>query len=82
MSLLPFLAIILIMYFLMIMPQQKKQKETLKMRNELKPGDEILTIGGIYGKVEGINEKDGKLIVSIAKDVKVSLAKSAVANKL
>ena len=82
MSLLPFLAIIVIMYFLMIRPQAKKQKETTNMRNELKAGDEILTIGGIYAKIEGVNEKDGKLIVSIAKDVKVNLARSAVASKI
>ena len=82
MSLLPFLVIIVVMYFLMIRPQAKKQKDTTNMRNELKAGDEILTIGGIYGKIEGVNEKDGKLIVSISKDVKVNLARSAVASKV
>lgn len=81
-SLLPFLVIIVVMYFLMIRPQAKKQKDTANMRNELKAGDEVLTIGGIYGKIEGVNEKDGKLIVSIAKDVKVNLARSAVASKV
>jgi preprotein translocase subunit YajC len=82
MSLLPFLVIILIMYFLMIRPQQKKQKEKQNMLNNLKTGDEILTIGGIYGKIEGINEKENRLIVSIGKDHKITIARSAVADKV
>ncbi|MFP4546721.1 MAG: preprotein translocase subunit YajC [Fidelibacterota bacterium] len=82
MSLLPFLVIILIMYFLMIRPQAKKQKAKQKMLENLKAGDEILTIGGIYGRIEGINDKDNKLIVSIAKDTKVNLSRSAVADKV
>lgn len=82
MSFLPFLVIILIMYFLMIRPQSKKQKEKQNMLNNLKAGDEILTIGGVYGKIEGINEKDGKLIVSVSKDVKLNIARSAIADKV
>ena len=70
------------MYFLMIRPQQKKQKEKQTMLDNLKAGDEILTIGGIYGKIEGINEKDNRLIVSIGKDVKVNIARSAIADKV
>jgi len=82
MSLLPFLAIIAVMYFLMIRPQAKKQKEKQKMLQNLQAGDEILTIGGIYGKIESINEKDDKLIVSIGKDLKVNLSRTAVASKV
>lgn len=81
-SLLPFLAIILIMYLLMIRPQAKKQKEKQQMLKELKPGDEILTIGGIYGKIEGLRENEGILIVKVAKDVKIHITRSAVAEKL
>ncbi len=82
MSLLPFLAIILVMYLLMIRPQAKKQKEKQLMLKELKPGDEILTIGGVYGKIEGVREKEGILVVKIAKDVKIHITRSAVAEKL
>jgi len=82
MSLLPFLAIILVMYLLMIRPQAKKQKEKQQMLKELKPGDEILTIGGMYGKIEGVREKEGILVLKIAKDVKVHITRSAVAEKL
>lgn len=81
-SLLPFILIIVVMYLLMIRPQAKKQKEKKKMLQELKPGDDILTIGGVYGKIEGIREKEGILIVKVAKDVKITIARSAVADKV
>jgi preprotein translocase subunit YajC len=80
-SLLPFLLIILLMYFLMIRPQAKKQKEKAKMLQEIQPGDEIVTIGGIYGKVEGVKDKN-ILIVRVAKDVKINISRSAVASKV
>lgn len=82
MSMLPVLAIILVVYFLMIRPQQKKQKEKQNMLSNLKAGDEVLTIGGIYGKIEGINEKDNRLIVSIHKDIKINVSRSAIADKV
>ncbi len=82
MSFLPFLAIILVMYFLMIRPQAKKQKEKQNMLKDLKAGDEILTIGGLYGKIEGVKEKENILIVRIAKDVKVEMSKTAIADKI
>jgi len=80
-SLLPFVLIIVVMYFLMIRPQAKKQREKNKMLQELQPGDEILTIGGLYGKIEGVKDKN-ILIVKIAKDVKIYIARSAVADKV
>ena len=45
-----------IMYFLLIRPQRKKQKEEEKLRNNIQIGDEIITIGGIYGRVVAIKE--------------------------
>ena len=45
-----------IMYFLLIRPQKKKQKEEEKLRNNIQIGDEIITIGGIYGRVVAIKE--------------------------
>ena len=50
-SLLPLLILIVAMYFLMIRPQKKKDKEIKEMRNSLQVGDEIVTIGGICGKI-------------------------------
>ncbi|MDD5230913.1 MAG: preprotein translocase subunit YajC [Candidatus Marinimicrobia bacterium] len=80
MSLLPFVAIIVLMYFLMIRPQAKKQREKAKMLQEIQPGDEIVTVGGIYGRVEGVKDKN-ILIVRIAKDIKIYISRSAVADK-
>jgi len=80
-SLLPFLLIILLMYFLMIRPQAKKQREKSQMLQAIQPGDDIVTIGGIYGKVEGVKDKN-MLIVKIAKDVKITISRSAVADKV
>ena len=82
MALLPFILIIVVMYLLMIRPQAKKQKEKQKMLQNLQPGDEILTIGGIIGKIEGVKEKENTLIVRISKDVKIDLSRSAVAEKI
>ncbi|MEE9168217.1 MAG: preprotein translocase subunit YajC [bacterium] len=80
----PFILIFLIIYFLMIRPQSKKQKETKRMISSLDKGDRIVTIGGIYGTIVGIKEKEKEatLLVKIADNVKVELARSSVARKL
>ena len=54
------------MYFLLIRPQRKKQKEEKKMRDNLQVGDEIITIGGIYGRV--ISLKEDTLVIESASD--------------
>jgi preprotein translocase subunit YajC len=64
------------MWFLMIAPQRKKQKEHEKMVKALGSGDEILTAGGIYGVVT--NVKDDRLVVRIAEGTKVEIGRSFV----
>mgnify|MGYP001450625694 FL=1 len=54
---LPFILIMFIIYFLMIRPQSKQQKEKMQMRENLKKGDKIITMGGIYGTVKGFKNK-------------------------
>jgi preprotein translocase subunit YajC len=76
MSLLPFLAIIVIFYFFMIRPQMKRQKELRKYRESLKKGDKVITTGGIYGRV--IEVKDAYVTVEIAKEVEIKIDKSAI----
>ena len=76
---LPLVLIILVMYFLMIRPQAKKQKAHKAMLEELQKGDRIITSGGIVGTVAGIKESEGLLIVKIADNVKVELSKGSVA---
>ncbi len=68
-------------YFLMIRPQKKKQKAEEKMRNSLQIGDEILTIGGFYGKVVSIKE-DSIVIESQLDHTKQKLARWAIQQNL
>ncbi len=67
-----------IMYFFMIRPQNKKQKELQNFRNNIQPGDEVVTNGGIYGKVKEVNDADLTLMVEIASGVKVKVSKNTV----
>lgn len=66
--------IFVVMYFFMIRPQQKKQKELAKFRNELKRGDKVITAGGIFAKVRDI--KDNVAVIEIANGVEISIDKS------
>jgi len=65
-----------IMYFMMIRPQQKRQKEIQKMRESLKVGDKVVTAGGIHGKIKEISDKD--FLIEIAENVKIRVDKVSV----
>ena len=69
-------AIFAIMYFFMIRPQQKKQKEIRKFQNELKEGDKVITNGGIYGTVRRIDLAAGTVEVEIARGTVVTVDKN------
>lgn len=69
------------MYFLMIRPQKKKQKEEQKMRENLQVGDEIVTIGGIYGRVISLKE-DTIVIESQSDHSKLTIARWALQSNL
>jgi preprotein translocase subunit YajC len=68
--------IIAIFYFFLIRPQQKKQKEIKKAREAMKPGDRVVTAGGIYGKIKEIN--DTYMLVEISDGVRIRIDKSSV----
>ncbi|MGE0092082.1 MAG: preprotein translocase subunit YajC [Bacteroidales bacterium] len=68
--------IFVVMYFFMIRPQQKKQKELANFRNSLSKGDKIVTIGGIYGVVSEIKEK--YILVEVDSNIKLRIDKSAI----
>ena len=68
--------VFVIFYVLIIMPQRKKQKKHQQMVEELKPGDKIITSGGIHGTVMGV-QKD-KIELKISANVKIDITKSAV----
>ena len=76
---LPFILIMFIIYFLMIRPQTKRQKEKETMRDELKKGDKIITMGGIYGTVQGFKEKGRQAIIKIDNNTNITINKTAVA---
>ena len=65
-----------IMYFFMIRPQRKQQKELEKFRNELKKGDKVITAGGIYGTIGEIEEKT--VLLKVDGDVKLRVDKSSI----
>ncbi len=77
-SLVPFILIIGIFYFLIIRPQQKKQKERQKLLDSIKKGDKVVTAGGIHGVVEGV--EDNSLLIKVADNVKLKFERSAVTN--
>lgn len=68
--------IIFIFYFMIIRPQQKRQKERQKMLDAVKKGDKVITVGGMHGTVVGLEEKT--LLVQVADNVKLKLEKSAI----
>jgi preprotein translocase subunit YajC len=74
--LLPIVGMLAIFYFLLIRPQQKRQKEMQKMIGALKKGDRVVTASGLYGTVVGM--RDDVVVLKIAENVKVEMLKSAV----
>ena len=78
-SFIPIILIFVIMYFLLIRPQQKKIKEHKNMVDNLRRGDQVLTQGGIIGKITKVKEGE-EIEVELAKDVKVSVIRSTIVN--
>ena len=76
MSFLPIVLIFGAMYFLMIAPQRKKQKELEKLIASLSTGDEVITTGGIYGTIT--NVKDDRFVVRIADNTKIEIGKAFI----
>lgn len=79
---LPIILIFAIMYFLIFRPQAKRQKQHRQMLDSLEKGDRVVTAGGIYGTVIAIKEKEKTVMVKIADNTKIELARSSVAHKL
>lgn len=73
---LPIIAIGLVFYFLVIAPANKQRKKTQEMLSSLKKGDRVLTSGGIYGTIQGV-EPDA-VYLKIAENIKVKVARSAI----
>ncbi len=73
---------ILIFYFLLIRPNQKKEKERKQMIDNLQKGDKVLTSGGIYGVVVNVKSEEEIVVLKIADGAKVEFAKVAIQNKV
>ena len=68
--------IFVVMWLFMIRPQQKRQKELNNFRDNLKKGDKVVTVGGIYGTILEVN--DNKVMLEIDKDVKIKVDKASL----
>jgi preprotein translocase subunit YajC len=75
---LPFFLIMLIIYFLMIRPQAKRQKEKQNMLLALKKGDKVITIGGIHGVVSGMKNQGKLIVLKIDKNLNININRSAI----
>lgn len=74
--LVPFLCLGVIFYFLIIRPQKKKQSDHLKLISAVKTGDEVVTAGGVHGRVA--NVKDTTVILKIAENTKIEIEKGSI----
>lgn len=79
-GMLPLIAIFAAMYFLLLRPQRKRQKETRNLQSSLQEGDEIVMSSGIYGWISSV--EDNYFWVEIAKDTEIRVSKSAVTNRI
>jgi preprotein translocase subunit YajC len=78
-QIIPFILIFIIMYFLMIRPQQKRQKEHQEMIKSVRRGDQVVMTGGLIGKVVKVSD-DLELELEIADNVRVRVSRSAIAD--
>jgi preprotein translocase subunit YajC len=79
-SVLPLVLIFGAMYFLLLRPQRKRQKETRNLQSALQEGDEVVLASGIYGFISAI--EDGYVWLDIAEKVEIRVARSAIATKV
>ncbi|MCX5641748.1 MAG: preprotein translocase subunit YajC [Candidatus Omnitrophica bacterium] len=76
----PLVLIFVIFYFLLILPQQRKQKKQQAMIDSLKSGDEVVTLGGLFGKI--VEAKAETFVLEIANNTKVKISRAAISHKV
>jgi len=76
-ALFPFILVLIIFWLIIVLPQQRRQKKHMQMVESLKPGDRIITSGGIFGTVMGVYPD--RIELKIAANVKIDITKNAVA---
>ena len=72
----PIILMFVLFYFLLIRPQQKRQKNVVSMQNSLKKGDKVVTIGGLHGIIDSVDE--GKVVIKCGDGSRLTYDKSAV----
>jgi preprotein translocase subunit YajC len=74
----PMIFIFVIFYFLLIAPMRQKQKKTQEMLARLKKGDEVVTQGGVFGRIAALDDERGFAVLEISSNVKVKVLRSAI----
>lgn len=74
------IVIFIVFYFFLIRPQQKKQKEQKKFRENLKKGDQVITIGGVHGTISSV-ESDDSVLLELDRGLKVKIEKWGIASE-
>ena len=77
-----FVLVFVIFYFLLIRPQQKKAKDHREMLEKLKKNDEVMTSGGIYGKVVALSDKDNTVTLEVASNVRLKFSRSHISTMI
>lgn len=76
--LIPMVLVFVLFYFLIIVPQRKRQRAVDEMLSNLKPGDKIVTNGGLYGQIVSVREDKRTVQLKIAENVRVEVARTAI----
>lgn len=79
---LPFLLMILVVWFLLIRPQRKRAKEHTTMLTSLQKGDRVITNSGIIGTIVGFNDTESTVVLKVGDDTKIEFIKSSIAGKM
>lgn len=79
---LPLIAIVVIFYFLLIRPQSKRSREHKTLLSTLRKGDKVVTNSGMYGTIVGMDEKENKVVLKVAENVKIEFLKTSIAGRV
>ncbi len=74
--LMPFIIMLAVFYFILLRPQQKQQRQRQEMLSQLQKGDQIITVGGIYGEITALH--DDIVMLKVAEDVEIKMNRSGV----
>jgi preprotein translocase subunit YajC len=79
---LPWILIFVVFYFLLIRPQQKRQKEHRLLLDSLRKGDKVVTSSGMFGTIVGINDKENIVVLKVGENVKIEFLKTSIAGRV